>query len=160
MSNFYTYGFYFNILDFQVCNAKESKCQETAHYLQKNAYRAIWLFLYNDTWPKLHIKVCMKCHLHRIQTNKLRSQYHQSTHWDGITLLMPTQSPAEFQWTSLHDSTCSAVCRIRVWLGYLGVTDELKAYHLAMKSTQTKLTNCDGCICAVFIAGSWIQVGY
>ena len=126
----------------------------------KNTYHAIWLFLYNGIWPKWDIKVCMKCHLHRVQTNKLRSQYCQSTHRDSIALLMSTQSPIEFQWTSLHDSTCSAVCRIGVWLGYVGVTDELQAYHLAVKSMQTKLTNCEGCIYAVFIAGSWIQAGY
>lgn len=123
-------------------------------------HHAIWLFLYNDMWPKWDIKVCMKCHLHGVQTNKLRPQYWQSIHRDSIALLMSTQSPDGFQWTSWHDSTCSAVCRIRVWLGYLGVSDELWAYHLAMKSMQTKLTNCEGCIYAVCIAESWIQAGY
>lgn len=33
VTNFYTYDFYLNILDFQDYNAKENKCQGNEHYL-------------------------------------------------------------------------------------------------------------------------------
>lgn len=98
--------------------------------------------------------------IYSVQTNKLRPQCCLSTHTDSIALLLPTQSPVEFQWSSLHDSTRSAVCRIRVWLGYLAVMDELQAYHLAMKFRKKKLTNCNSYICAVLTSGCWIQAGY